>query len=118
MGALVVIMLFVLVAGIAFLTVLRSMGLEEQRTYARLHDPHVPTVAYAVPDGVDPAVVLAAVHAAGFTSVVGETAPAEHLLVGCGDADRPRLRSVIEAIPLTRYDGTPIRDRVVFEDER
>ncbi len=118
MGALVVVMLFVLVAGIALVTVLRSMGQEEQRTRARLHDPHVHTVAYTVPDGVDPAVVLAAVHAAGFTGLVGESGPDEQLLVGCNDADRPRLRSVIEAIPLTRYDGTPILDHVVFEDER
>ena len=44
MGALVVVMVFVLVAGIALVTVLRSMGLEEQRTRARLHDPHVHTV--------------------------------------------------------------------------
>ena len=71
-----------------------------------------------VPVGVDPAVVLAAVHAAGFTGLVGESGPAERLLMRCDDADRPRLRSVIEGLPLTRYDGTPILDHVVFEDER
>lgn len=118
MGALVVLMTIVMVVVFVLIMSVRSVSLDEIRTEDRLHDPHVHTAAYAVPDGVDPAVIVNAVQAAGFTCVVDPSGPTEHVVVGCEEADRPRLRSVIEALPVTRYDGTPLRERVVFEDER
>ncbi|WP_432477120.1 hypothetical protein [Nocardioides sp. GXQ0305] len=118
MSALVVVLIVVLVGGVALAAALRSVSLEQVRREQQLHDPRSHTVSYAVPPGVDPATVLAAVRASGFTGVVDPTGPTEHVLVGCGESDRPRLRSVIEAIGITGYDGAAVRGPVVFEDER
>jgi hypothetical protein len=35
------------------------------------------------------------------------------------ESERDRVRGVLEAIPMTAYDGSPLQARhVVFEDER
>ena len=117
MGALVVLMTIVMLVVFVLVMSIRSASLEEERTWTRLHDPESRTVAYAVPDGVDPAVILTALQTAGFTGVVDPTGTTEHVVVACEEADRRRLRSVIEAAS-THYDGSALRERVVFEDER
>ncbi|QBR93801.1 hypothetical protein [Nocardioides euryhalodurans] len=118
MGAALFIAVLVMIAGLVVALVLRSLVRQEEKTDARLHDPHTHTVSYEIPNGVEPSTILAAVETAGFTAVVDPRGRSEHLLVGCEAGDRARLRGIIEAVPVTRYDGTPLRDPVVFEDER
>lgn len=118
MGAALFFVVLAMICGLVVALVLRSVVMREEQTDALLHDPHTHTLAYTIPNGVEPSTVLAAVERAGFTAVVDPRGRSEHLLVGCEEGDRSRLRGAIEAVPVTRYDGTPLRDPVVFEDER
>lgn len=85
----------------------------------RLHDPATPTLAYAIPNGVDPAAVMAPLALAGFESVVVDAGAQDQLLIGCIPGRREQLRDVIRDAHLTNYDGSAYESgRVVFEDER
>lgn len=118
-AAVVILVVVVLVLSVAIPLFLRSWGVEESRTEARLHDPHVHTVAYAVPNGVDPVVIKVALTRAGFTSAIDRVGDVECLRVECAESDRAHVRSVIEAVHVSGYDGSELRaGHVVFEDER
>lgn len=109
----------VVVVSIAIALFLRSWVLTESETETRLHDPRTHTIAYAIPNGVDPVVFAVAVDKAGFTSVTDRVGNAECILVECPESERVHLRTVLEAIPVPQYDGSPARAaHVVFEDER
>jgi hypothetical protein len=84
---------------------------------AQLHAPDAHLVSYVVPDGEDPALVMAALTHAGFTSVEDTTGRRERVLVECEEEDRDRVRNVIEHVRHRRYDGAAVVDRVTFEDE-
>jgi hypothetical protein len=114
-AALVIVVVIVLVLGIGVPAFLRSWGAEEARTEARLHDPHTHTVAFAVPNGVDPAVIKAALTRAGYTSVTDRVGDAECLVVECAPHERDRVRGVIESVHVSPTGGG---GHVVFEDER
>ncbi len=80
----------ILAATVAAFALLRGWGRDVSRTEAELHEPGAHAQAFAVPPGRDPAVLMAALHSAGFVAV--EETP-ERLLVGCphpGDTDRVR----------------------------
>jgi hypothetical protein len=118
-AAAAVLVLVVLVIGIAIPLFLRSWGAGESQIEARMHDPRIHTIAYAIPNGVDPVVVRLAVHTAGFTSAIDRVGDVECLIVECSEADRSRLRKVIEEVPLRGFDGSELtQTHVVFEDER
>ena len=42
----------------------------------------------------------------------------ERVLVECDEDQRDRVRDVIAHVRHQRYDGSDVRDQVVFEDER
>lgn len=67
------------VAALALRTVVRN----EQRTDDRLHAPGAHTLAYAVPNGQDPVVLMTAVRTAGLVSVVDTRGGTEKILVEC-----------------------------------
>ena len=118
-AVLAIVVVTVVVGSIAINLFLRSWVAQESRTEERLHDPHTHTVAYAIPNGVDPVVVRLALHNAGFTSAVDRVGNLECLRVECGEPERARVRSVIEAAHLGEYDGSELKlGHVVFEDER
>jgi len=51
--------------------------------------------------------------------VIDRVGDAECLRVECDQAERARVRSVIEAVHMSDYDGSELKlDRVVFTDER
>ena len=116
-AALLSILALVLIVTVAL--ALRALVMDEKRTESEFHDPHMPTVTYAIPNGVDPAVFAVALKKAGFPSVVTEVGVSQGLRVKCETADRERLRTVIAGVAVTTYDGTAVTlDHVVFEDER
>lgn len=118
-SALAIVVVVVVVLGVLIPMTLRSWVSAESRTDARLHDPRTHTVAYAVPNGVDPVVLRAALTHAGFTSAVERVGDVECLLVECDESERTRVRSVIEAVHVREYDGSDLAvGHVVFEDER
>jgi len=88
--ALMVVGGIVVVTLVAF-ALLRGWGTDVSRTEAELHEPDAHAESFAVPPGRDPAVLMAALHQAGFVAV--EETP-ERILVGCphdGDAERVRV---------------------------
>jgi hypothetical protein len=98
---------------------LRSLVEDEKRTESQLHDPHTPTVTYAIPNGIDPVVFAVALKRAGYLSAVTDLASSHGLRVRCETGDRERLRHVIEGVVVSEYDGAALKvDHVVFEDER
>jgi hypothetical protein len=109
--------------GVVVGTVLVNVGLkrwvaEQAGTEARLLSPETRTVGYVVPDGQDPAVLMAAVTGAGFEAIVDTRGRAERLLVACGESDRGRVRTVLEDVHRTGFDGVAMQvDHVVFDDE-
>ena len=109
----------VVAISIAIALFLRSWVLTESETEKRLHDPHTHTIAFVIPNGVDPVVFAVAVDRAGFTSVTDRVGNAECILVECPESERTHLRTVLEAIQVPQYDGSAARTaHVVFEDER
>ena len=116
-----ILLLVVLVVGgsIAISLFLRSWVREESRREAHLRDPNTHTVAYAIPNGVDPVTVESALARAGLTSGVGRIGMVECVLVECTESQREQVRGVIEGIPMNAYDGSRLpAGHVVFEDER
>lgn len=96
------------------------------RTRSRIHDQlesdRTPTLAYDVPTGEDPAVILAALELAGYTATVEPRHPFQRVLVaytGDRDAARDRIRPVIETAGVTTpHDHRPVHTRTVrFADE-
>lgn len=108
-----------LVVGVVVIAALRSWGRDEAATEARLHSPGAHTVAYVVPDGQDPAVLMASLTHEGFVSVTDIAGGTERLLVECEESDRGRVRSILEQVERRNFDGSRLpAGHVSFEDER
>lgn len=112
-----IIVLIVLGATVVVALALRSWVFAEARTEARLHDPQTHTVAYAIPAGIDPVELEAALARAGFTSVLDRVGDDECVRVECTEAERGQVRSVIEGIHAGDPQALQLAP-VVFEDER
>jgi hypothetical protein len=89
---------------------------------AHLSEPAVETLDYVVPEGQDPAVVLAALHQNG-VEAAPDSGAKQLVHVACAptnDGERERVRSIIEAINTSAIDaGVPFDAGAVrFEDER
>lgn len=116
-----IIILVVVVVGvtIAINVFLRNWVREESRREAHMRDPHTHTVAYAIPNGVDPVTAESALARAGFSSVVDRVGMVECIRIECDESQRDQVRRVLEGISMTAYDGSPLpAGHVVFEDER
>ena len=118
-GAIIALLIIVLVVGLVFSAQLRTMVLKEGRTEARLRDPRTHTLAYAIPNGVDPVEVGVVLHRAGYTSVVGRVGAAECVRIECAPDERELVRSVLTHTHLVGADGAELDvHHPVFEDER
>jgi hypothetical protein len=77
---------------------------------------------YRVPDGQDPAVLMATLEQAGYSTALDEEAGAKNLLIGGPNGrepDRAGVRELIQEADLTSMEGRSIGNgRVVFEDEK
>ncbi|PVG84173.1 hypothetical protein DDE18_00575 [Nocardioides gansuensis] len=97
---------------------LRSYNARESATDARLHSTGTPTVTYAVPLGVDPAVIEAALAHAGFTSMLDRVAPAPSLIIECDPEDRELVRGLIEDVYVKEYGASGLSlGPATFQDE-
>jgi hypothetical protein len=110
----------ILVVGLLVFVWLRSYGREEAATEASFRSPDMHKVAYLVPEGQDPAVLMAALTHAGFRSVTSTEGGDERLLVECEERDRDRVRGIIEDVDRAgpHGPGIPVVGHVRFEDER
>ena len=120
MAAAIVLLVVVVVGGsIAISLYLRKWVLEESRREAHLRDPHTHTVAFAIPTGVDPVIPETALALAGFNSGHDRLGLVECVRIECDESQRDRVRSVLEEVFMTQYDGSVLpAGHVVFEDER
>lgn len=103
----------------AVVVFIRAEVSEVSAEEARLHAPDTPTVAYAIPNGVDPVVIRTALSMEGFRCVPDRVGDAECLLIECAPEDRERARLAIAGVHMTTYDGRPLdSSHVVFQHER
>jgi hypothetical protein len=111
---LIALVITVLVAG-----ALRRMVRDEHAVETRLRAPSAHTVAYAVPDGVDPGDLRGALALGGFASIATTVGNHQGLLVECSESDRERVRDTIGNAHESAYDGSELDlHPVLFEDER
>jgi hypothetical protein len=116
--ALALLITVVVIGGIVVNVSLRRWVREESRHEVYLRDPGTPTVAYAIPNGMDPVTVETALARAGFDSGVDRVGTVHCVRIECDPAQRERVRGVLEGIPTNGYDGSQLQTRhVVFEDE-
>lgn len=107
-----------LMVGLVFMLALRKWTIAEARTEARLRSPDTPTVTYAVPHGQDPARLMTSLVHEGFVSVPDIAGGVERLLIECADADRAKVRRIIEQVNHPGLHGAAMHtDRVHFDDE-
>ncbi|GAB3250959.1 hypothetical protein GCM10027448_16030 [Nocardioides dilutus] len=115
----VFVIVVVVIVGIGIGLYLRSWLGEESRREAHLRDPNTHTVAYAIPNGVDPVTVESALARAGLNSGVDRIGMTECVVIECTESQREQVRAVIEGVPMNAYDGSQLQaGHVVFEDER
>ena len=115
---LVVVLLVVLLAVVFFVIPLARKREHQARA---INEPHAPTLDYHVPEGQDPAAVMAALSHEGYDAAL-DPHDTQLLRVHCPagpDRDRARVRSVIEQVPATGIDGNvPLEThRIHFADE-
>jgi uncharacterized membrane protein YcjF (UPF0283 family) len=120
---------FAVLAAIIVLALIVLYVVREQAGLVRRHNEvhrelqsdHTPTLEYDVPTGQDPVVVLAALEQAGYTATVETHHPHQRVLIDCAgdrDAERARVRAVIESADVTAPDdGAPVARAVRFRDE-
>ena len=116
-----ILLLVVLVVGgsIAVSLFLRSWVREESRREAHLKDPRTHTIAYAIPNGMDPVTLETALALAGFSSGHDRVGMTDCIRIECDETQRDRVRSILEDVSTTTYDGSLLpAGHVVFEDER
>ncbi len=117
----IAIMLFVGVLAVVLWALfgMRRFTMEKAHTEARLLRPETPTVSYAVPNGQDPAVLMAALETEGFTAVCDTSGGMDTVVVECGEQERGRVRAVIEQVDRAGFNGPELHvGHVSFEDER
>ena len=109
----------VIAVGVFLAWGLRGMVFSETATEKQLHRPGAHTLEYAVPNGQDPSVLIAALGHAGFTAVTELRAGNEVLVVECEESQRRDVRSIIEDTRTTTVEGGQLAVGAVrFEDER
>jgi hypothetical protein len=117
-AAILFLLIVVVIGGIGINLYLRSWVREESQRQAHLRDPDTHTVAYAIPNGMDPATIESALARAGLTSGVDRVGMVHCVRIECNKSQREQVRGVLEAIPMNAYDGSQLQARhVVFEDE-
>ena len=105
----------VLVLMLAF----RTWSLDDAKTEHWIHSPETHSVAYVVPEGVDPAPLMAALTHAGFTTMTDTAGGDERLLVACEEQDRARVREIIEGAERKSLAELGLQvPPVAFDDER
>lgn len=106
---------------LAALLGLRAWAREGDRIAEEIHRPGHQLLVYDVPEGQDPAVLLAALAHAGFTSVPDTVRGISQIAVDCPEGrkrDRELVREVIARAASPGFDGTTLTlEQVRFEDE-
>jgi len=116
------VMLIVGAAIVLFAAVWTLLNLLSRSRFEGTHArPPVPgQLAYVVPEGQDPAVLVAELSKAGFASQISESAGQRRVLVSSDDQrmpDRGKVREVIARTGTVIDTPAPTSSAVYFEDE-
>jgi hypothetical protein len=112
-----ILFLAAVVAVVLVMGAARRWVLDEGATEARMLEPETHALSYLVPNGQDPAALMAALAHANFTTSTDTHGGTERLLVACEEADRAQVRHVLEEANSAGSGGTRMPDHVRFEDE-
>jgi hypothetical protein len=127
MAAVLIVVLFVVVALVLAAYALKRFGSREIEHSDRLQNADRPTLRYQVPPGQDPAAVLTELRRAGYdASADSEPGPSSPVVIvgttSGGAPDREQLRATLERMDLVNVDpeADVAMDRppVHFMDER
>lgn len=83
--------------------------------------PERASLRYTVPDGQDPAAVIAALRVAGYDAARDSVGNTNDVVIACEEDTpelRERVRSVIAADAPLNMEGDPMPGQVRFADER
>jgi hypothetical protein len=127
MGAVLVPVILALVVVVLGVIAMKRFSREEIQQSDRLQNADRPTLRYQIPPGQDPALVLNALHRAGYdASPDSEPVPSSPIvIIGESDGDEPDREAV--RATLVQVDGSNInpedsgaveRGRVLFADEK
>ena len=118
-AAIILLVIVVIVVSVGVNLYLRSWVATEAESEAHMHDPRTHTVDYAVPNGVDPVVVMRELSRSGFKTAIERVGDVECMRIECEADQRDEVRALIEGAHMNAYDGTVLKlGDVVFEDER
>jgi hypothetical protein len=95
----------------------RRWVLDAGATEARLKDPETHTLTYLVPNGRDPAALMAALAHTHFITAMDTHGGIERLLIACEEADRAQVRQILEVANHVESGGAMASNHVRFEDE-
>lgn len=112
-----ILFLAAVVAGLLIMRGTRRWVLDAEATEVRLRDPQTHTLSYRVPLGQDPAILMAGLAHAGFTTASDSHGSLERLLIACEESDRDQVRRVLEEASRASSGGTRMIDHLRFEDE-
>jgi hypothetical protein len=119
MSAVLVAALVVLIPVVVIVAAVSALRRRDEAVKAEAFSPTIDTLCYHVPEGQDPAAVLAALETEGYAATLSP-APAIHdVLIPCrtgADRERAHVRAVI-AHASVNMEGTPGYRPVVFSDE-
>ena len=120
-GVLVAVLLAIAALVWVVVYVVRAETTKRKQVDHELHEERTPTLAYAVPTGQDPAVILAALESEGYTATVDPHHTQQVVLIACPaglDRDRAQVRSIIASADATTLDdGARVDVDVQFLDE-
>jgi hypothetical protein len=108
-----------LAIGLVLMLAFRSWSMDDAEKESLLRAPQTHTVTYLVPEGVDAAVLLAALSHAGIAATTDLSGGDERLLIKCEADERTQVRQVIEAAERASLAELDLRvPPVTFDDER
>jgi hypothetical protein len=112
-----ILILVVVVGSLIAMRGSRRWVIDAGATEVRLQDPETHKLSYLVPDGQDPAALMAALAHTHFTTAVDTHGGIERLLVACEESDRAQVRQVLSEASSAGAGQTQMTGVVRFEDE-
>jgi len=119
MSAVLVAVLVVLVPVVVILVAVGALKRRDDAVKTEAFSRETETLRYHVPDGQDPAAVLAALEVEGYRATLAPAPATDDVLIPCrtgAERERAHVRAVIAHAALN-MEGDPGDHRVVFADE-
>lgn len=121
MSAVLVAALVIVIAVVVVIAAVAALRRRDDAVKREAFSPAVGTLRYHVPEGQDPATVLAALESEGYAATMSPTPAMHEVLIPCRSGagrERAHVRAVISHAALSMEGGDPGDHPVVFVDER